>query len=229
MILKFDPIASRARTFSQTESSVNGISGIRITSAPPAIPECSAIQPACRPITSRIITRSCDSAVVCNRSSASVAISNAVTKPNVSSVQARSLSIVTEALDRLHTTAESHDRVMKRLRGDIQRSDKTKRQFRAGEIIVDRLGYATDRNATFVKFIGDAQRTFTAKDHEGIDPEDLHVGDGFCVNGLDAHPHAIFLTFDKTAAIARPENRSATRQKSPHVRRIKRTCFAGAE
>src|SRR5258708_3070946 len=35
----------------------NGRSGIRITSAPPARPECSAIQPAWRPITSPTLTR----------------------------------------------------------------------------------------------------------------------------------------------------------------------------
>ena len=71
-----------------------GRSGIRITSAPPASPECSAIQPAWRPITSTIITRLCDSAVVCRRSMASVAICTAVSKPKVMSVPARSLSIV---------------------------------------------------------------------------------------------------------------------------------------
>ena len=72
----------------------NGRSGIRITSAPPARPECRAIQPAWRPITSTIITRLCDSAVVCSRSMASVAICTAVSKPKVMSVPARSLSIV---------------------------------------------------------------------------------------------------------------------------------------
>ena len=72
----------------------NGRSGIRITSAPPASPECRAIQPAWRPITSTIITRLCDSAVVCSRSMASVAICTAVSKPNVMSVPPRSLSIV---------------------------------------------------------------------------------------------------------------------------------------
>jgi len=45
-------------------------------SAPPAMPEWSAIHPACRPITSTTITRSWDSAVVCRRSIASVAIEN---------------------------------------------------------------------------------------------------------------------------------------------------------
>ena len=35
----------------------NGISGRRITSAPPATPECNAIQPASRPIISTTITR----------------------------------------------------------------------------------------------------------------------------------------------------------------------------
>jgi hypothetical protein len=46
------------------------------------------------PITSRIITRSCEAAVVCRRSSASVAMSIAVIKPNVNSVADKSLSIV---------------------------------------------------------------------------------------------------------------------------------------
>src|SRR5918997_805536 len=79
---------------SHTSSMSNGRSGIRITSAPPASPEWSAIQPAWRPITSTTITRLCDSAVVCSRSIASVAICTAVWKPNVKSVPARSLSIV---------------------------------------------------------------------------------------------------------------------------------------
>ena len=71
-----------------------GRSGIRITSAPPASPEWSAIQPAWRPITSTTITRWWDSAVVCSRSIASVATWSAVSKPKVTSVAARSLSIV---------------------------------------------------------------------------------------------------------------------------------------
>ena len=45
-------------------------------------------------MTSTMITRLCDSAVVCRRSIASVAIWTAVWKPNVKSVPARSLSIV---------------------------------------------------------------------------------------------------------------------------------------
>ncbi len=45
-------------------------------------------------MTSTTMTRLCDSAVVCSRSIASVAICTAVWKPNVKSVPARSLSIV---------------------------------------------------------------------------------------------------------------------------------------
>ena len=45
-------------------------------------------------MTSHTSTRLCDSAVVCRRSIASVAICTAVWKPNVKSVAARSLSIV---------------------------------------------------------------------------------------------------------------------------------------
>ena len=56
---------------------------MRITSAPPAMPLCTAIQPAWRPITSTTMTRLCDSAVVWSRSIASVAIETAVSKPNV--------------------------------------------------------------------------------------------------------------------------------------------------
>ena len=61
----------------------NGSSGIRITLAPPAMPACSAIQPAWRPMTSKMSTRWWDSAVVCSRSIASVAMLTAVSKPNV--------------------------------------------------------------------------------------------------------------------------------------------------
>ena len=77
-----------------TSSMSNGTSGTSTTSAPPAMPEWMAIQPAWRPITSTTITRSWLSAVVCSRSMASVAICTAVWKPNVKSVAARSLSIV---------------------------------------------------------------------------------------------------------------------------------------
>ncbi len=58
------------------------------------MPLATASQPAWRPMTSTTITRSCDSAVVCSRSIASLAIETAVSKPKVWSVAARSLSIV---------------------------------------------------------------------------------------------------------------------------------------
>src|SRR3954464_12786313 len=79
---------------SHTLSISTGRSGMRITSAPPAIPECTAIQPAWRPITSQTMTRLWASAVECNRSIASVAICTAVSKPKVRSVPERSLSMV---------------------------------------------------------------------------------------------------------------------------------------
>src|SRR5882762_7188463 len=92
---KFFPcVRCRLRMCSQTFSMSMGRSGMRITSAPPAIPECVAIQPACRPITSHTITRLCASAVECRRSIASVAMLTAVSKPNVRSVPERSLSMV---------------------------------------------------------------------------------------------------------------------------------------
>jgi hypothetical protein len=68
--------------------------GTRIASAPPAMPAYVAIHPACRPITSRTITRLCDSAVECSRSTASVAVRTAVENPMVRSVPATSLSMV---------------------------------------------------------------------------------------------------------------------------------------
>ena len=58
------------------------------------MPAWSAIQPACRPITSSTITRSWLAAVVWSRSSASVAVATAESKPKVKAVQLRSLSIV---------------------------------------------------------------------------------------------------------------------------------------
>jgi hypothetical protein len=49
---------ARARIFSQTLVMSYGISGMRMTSAVPATPACSAMNPASRPITSITITRS---------------------------------------------------------------------------------------------------------------------------------------------------------------------------
>src|SRR5438552_3862102 len=88
------PAISRARMASATLSKSNGISGIRITSAPPAIPPCSAIQPACRPITSTTMARLWLVAVVWRRSSASITAATAESKPKVMAVASRSLSIV---------------------------------------------------------------------------------------------------------------------------------------
>ena len=77
------PRAWRRSISAHASSTVSGCSGIRITSAPPAMPLITAIQPVWRPITSTTMTRLCDSAVVCSRSIASVAIETAVSKPNV--------------------------------------------------------------------------------------------------------------------------------------------------
>ena len=79
---------------SQTLSMVHGISGMRITCAAPDTPECSAMKPAWRPITSSTMTRSWLSAVVCSLSMASSAVFTAVSKPNVVIVPLTSLSIV---------------------------------------------------------------------------------------------------------------------------------------
>ena len=76
-------VSNRCCTYAHTFSMLNGFSGIRTTLAPPAIPACSAIQPACRPITSQISARWWLSAVVCSRSMASIAMFTAVSKPNV--------------------------------------------------------------------------------------------------------------------------------------------------
>ena len=59
--------------FFKTLSIENGISGIKQTSAPPAMAACKAIQPALRPMTSKIKTLLCEFAVVTNLSTASVA------------------------------------------------------------------------------------------------------------------------------------------------------------
>ncbi len=93
-IEKLVPPRCRCSMRAHTASMSNGCSGTSTMSAPPAIPEYTAIQPAWRPITSTTITRSWLSAVVCRRSIASVAICTAVWKPNVKSVAERSLSIV---------------------------------------------------------------------------------------------------------------------------------------
>ena len=83
-----------AASVAHTSSMSKGSSGIRISVAPPAMPAQVAMWPAWRPMTSTTITRSCDSAVVCRRSMASTQICTAVSKPKVTSVADRSLSIV---------------------------------------------------------------------------------------------------------------------------------------
>ena len=88
------PVRWRRRSTEATSSRSNGRSGSRIVSAPPAIPDDSAIHPALRPITSTTISRSWLSAVVWSRSIASVATCTAVANPMHASVPDRSLSIV---------------------------------------------------------------------------------------------------------------------------------------
>ena len=65
-----------------------------MTSAVPATPACSAMNPASRPITSSTMTRSWLSAVVCSLSIASSAVLTAVSKPKLVIVPATSLSMV---------------------------------------------------------------------------------------------------------------------------------------
>ena len=63
-------------------------------SAPPAMPDPRASQPARCPMTSARMIRWWEWAVECSRSMASVATSRAVEKPNESSVPTMSLSMV---------------------------------------------------------------------------------------------------------------------------------------
>ena len=88
------PNFSRSRRRAATIFRSKGISGIRITSAPPATPAYSAIHPAYRPITSTTMTRWCASAVLCSRSMASVAKFTAVSNPKQLTVPTMSLSMV---------------------------------------------------------------------------------------------------------------------------------------
>ncbi len=75
------PRECRRRRCAVTSSRSKGCSGMRMASAPPAMPAYRAIQPALRPITSTSITRLWLSAVLCSRSMASVAICTAVWNP----------------------------------------------------------------------------------------------------------------------------------------------------
>src|SRR4030081_2719095 len=92
---------------------LNGRSGTRIASAPPAIPAWVAIQPACRPMTSTTITRLCDSAVVCRRSIASVTICHGVWKAK------RPVGAAEVVVDRLRH-ADDGDPVPMQAQGDAE-------------------------------------------------------------------------------------------------------------
>src|SRR4029078_3338533 len=110
-----------------------GCSGISTMFAPPAMPECSAIQPAWRPITSTTRTRWWDSAVVWSRSSASVAVLSAGSRARVN----------VEAVDRLG--------------GDVDRGVEAEGEVGAGEIVVDRLRDADHVDPELRELGGDAQ------------------------------------------------------------------------
>ena len=56
-MLKRLPLRFLSFTLAAMISASYGISGIRMMSPPPATPECSAIHPAFRPMTSTIMTR----------------------------------------------------------------------------------------------------------------------------------------------------------------------------
>ena len=88
------PSFARWRRYSATTASFQGISGMRMTSPPPATPAESASQPAECPMSSTTMTLLCELAVVWRRSIASVAIVNAESKPKDWSVPQTSLSIV---------------------------------------------------------------------------------------------------------------------------------------
>ena len=122
----------------------NGISGIRITSAPPAIPECSAIQPAWRPITSTTRIRLWLSAVVCSRSIASVAICSAVSNPNVTSVAAEVV------VDRLRHADHVHAVGVQTV-GDAERVLAADRDQPVEVVVGERLAHLVDAVVALVR------------------------------------------------------------------------------
>ena len=96
------------------------------------MPLITAIQPACRPITSTTITRLCDSAVVCSRSIASVAI--------------------------------------------VDRGVEAEGVVGAGEVVVDRLRDADDREVVLAEEAGrDAERVLAADRDERVEPAVVEV------------------------------------------------------
>ena len=93
-IEKFVPAFTRRLIAVEMLATEYGISGMRMTSAPPARPDPRVSQPAPWPMISATMIRWWLCAVECSRSIASVAISSAVAKPIDASVPARSKSIV---------------------------------------------------------------------------------------------------------------------------------------
>src|SRR5665647_2690332 len=84
-----------------------------MTSPPLATPACSAIQPALRPMTSIIIARWWDWAVVCSLSIPSAATVTAELNPKVMSVPRRSLSMVL-GMPTMGTPSSASRRAMRR-------------------------------------------------------------------------------------------------------------------
>ena len=158
-------MANRLSTWAHTLSMSNGRSGMRMMFAPPARPQCRAIQPAWRPITSTTSTRWCDSAVVCSRSIASIAMLTAVSKPKVKSVPDRSLSIVLGTPTTLTPRSDE-------LGGDAQRvlaADGDQRVAAVGgEVVLDLLDAALDRERVGAR---------RAEDRAAARQDAAHLGD----------------------------------------------------
>ena len=113
-MLKSVPLRTRSRIAAAIAVTEYGISGIRITSAPPASPAPSVSQPARWPIISATMIRWWLWAVLWSRSMASVAISSAVANPKVASVPATSLSIVLGSVMTLSPALRQAERVLRR-------------------------------------------------------------------------------------------------------------------
>ena len=177
---------------SQQRSTVTGRSGVRMTSAPPAMPAMTAIQPAWRPMTSQTITRSWDSAVECRRSMASVAIETRGVEPE------RVVGAGEVVVDRLRDADDVHLMLAVEARRDAQRvlaADGDQR-VQPAQVLEHALDAALD-------LVGVRARRLQDRPAAGQDPRDVDRPE-FAELALDQPAPAVQDADDLVAAVEGP-------------------------
>src|SRR5262245_698402 len=94
---------------------------------------------------------------------------------------------------------------------DVESRDKAEGKFGAGQIVIDRFGYATDRNVKLMKLGRDGKRSLPTQNYEGINAEYFHVTQRLFVDTHRSGRGAVWCSLNESTPIARTQDRAAAR------------------